>query len=129
MLEFKRADRVRALLQRELSEVIHRSVRDPRVRFCTVAAVELSPDLKYADIRISVVGNNKEKQGSLAGLKSASGFLRREVGRRIGLRYTPELRFELDESVDHLMRIDRLLKQVDDDAEKNDSAKTAGKDG
>ncbi len=119
MLEFKRSDRVRTLLQRELSEVIHRSVRDPRVRFCTVADVELSPDLKYADIRMSVVGNKKQKQGALAGLKSASGYLRREVGRRIGLRHTPELRFELDESVEHLMRIDRLLKQIDDTAEED----------
>ena len=129
MLEFKRTDRVRTLLQRELSEVIHRSVRDPRVRFCTVADVELSPDLKYADIRISVVGNKKQKQGTLAGLKSASGFLRREVGRRIGLRHTPELRFELDESVEHLMRIDRLLKQIDDTAEEDGYAESAGEDG
>ena len=109
MLEYKRSDRVQTLLQRELSDIIHRALKDPRVRFCTVAQVELSPDLKYADIQISVIGDKKRKQRTLAGLKSASGFLRREVGRRIGLRYAPELRFTLDESVDHLMKIDHLL--------------------
>lgn len=119
MLEYKRSDRVQTLLQRELSDIIHRSLKDPRVRFCTVAQVALSPDLKYADIQISVIGDKKQKQRTLAGLKSASGFLRREVGHRIGLRYTPELRFTLDESVDHLMKIDHLLKQIDNETEKD----------
>ena len=119
MLEYSRSDRVRTLLQRELSDVIHRSLKDPRVRFCTVAQVEVSPDLKYADVQVSVLGDKKQKQGTLAGLKSATGFLRREVGRRIGLRYAPELRFTLDQSVDHLMKIDRLLKQVHNEAEKD----------
>ena len=87
--------------------------------------VEVSSDLKYADVLVSVVGDNKQKQATLAGLKSASGFLRREIGNRIDLRYTPELRFALDKSVDHLMNIDRLLKQVEHDIEK-DGPVTAG---
>ena len=119
MLEYKRSDRVQTLLQRELSDIIHRSLKDPRVGFCTVAQVALSPDLMYADVQISVIGDKKQKQRTLAGLKSASGFLRREVGQRIGLRYTPELRFTLDESVDHLMKIDHLLKQIDNEMEKD----------
>lgn len=125
MLEYKRSDRVGTLLQRELSEIIHRSLKDPRVSFCTVGYVKVSPDLKYADVLVSVVGNNKQKQATLAGLRSASGFLRREVGNRIDLRYTPELRFELDKAADHLLEIDRLLKQVQQDTEE-DSPVTAG---
>lgn len=125
MLEYKRSDRVGTLLQRELSEIIHRSLKDPRVSFCTVGYVKVSSDLKYADVLVSVVGNNKQKQATLAGLRSASGFLRREVGNRIDLRYTPELRFELDKAADHLLEIDRLLKQVQQDTEE-DSPVTAG---
>ena len=123
-LEYKRSDRVGALLQRELSDIIHRSLKDPRVGFCTVGHVEVSPDLKYADVMVSVVGDKKQKQATLAGLKSASGFLRREIGNRIDLRYTPELRFALDRSADHLMKIDRLLKEVRRDIEKDDPATT-----
>ncbi len=124
-LEYKRSDRVGALLQRELSDIIHRSLKDPRVGFCTVGHVEVSSDLKYADVSVSVVGDKKQKQAALAGLKSASGFLRREIGNRIDLRYTPELRFALDKSADHLMKIDRLLKEVQEDIE-NDGTATSG---
>ena len=124
-LEYKRSDRVGALLQRELSDIIHRSLKDPRVGFCTVGHVEVSSDLKYADVSVSVVGNNKQKQTALAGLRSASGFLRREIGNRLDLRYTPELRFALDKSADHLMKIDRLLKEVQQEGD-NDGAATTG---
>ena len=108
----RRTDRVSVLIQRELSDIIQRDLKDPRVSFCTISQVEVSTDLKYADVKVSVVGNKKQKQNSIIGLKSASGFLRREVVQRIGLRHAPELRFELDDSVDQLMRIDHLLKQI-----------------
>ena len=108
----RRTDRVSVLIQRELSNLIQRELKDPRVGFCTISQVEVSTDLRYADVKVSVVGDKKQKQNSITGLKSAAGFLRREVVQRIGLRHAPELRFELDDSVDQLMRIDRLLKQI-----------------
>ena len=108
----RRTDRVGVLIQRELSEIIQRELKDPRVGFCTISQVQVSTDLKYADIKVSVVGDKKQKRNSITGLKSAAGFLRREVVQRIGLRHAPELRFELDDSVDQLMQIDRLLKQI-----------------
>ncbi len=108
----RRTDRVSVLIQRELSDIIQRELRDPRVGFCTVSQVEVSPDLRYADVKVSVVGDKKQKRNSITGLKSAAGFLRREVVQRIGLRHAPELRFELDDSVDQLMQIDRLLKRI-----------------
>ena len=108
----RRTDRVGVLIQRELSEIIQRELKDPRVGFCTISQVQVSTDLKYADIKISVVGDKKQKRNSITGLKSAAGFLRREVVQRIGLRHAPELRFELDDSVDQLMQVDRLLKQI-----------------
>ena len=108
----RRTDRVSVLIQRELSDIIQRELKDPRVGFCTISQVEVSTDLRYADVKVSVVGDKKQKRSSITGLKSAAGFLRREVVQRIGLRHAPELRFELDDSVDQLMRIDRLLKQI-----------------
>jgi ribosome-binding factor A len=108
----RRTDRVSALIQRELSDIIQRELRDPRVTFCTISQVEVSADLRYADVKVSVIGDKKQKRNSIIGLKNAAGFLRREVVQRIGLRHAPELRFELDDSVDQLMRIDRLLKQI-----------------
>lgn len=115
MLENRRQDRVGALLHRELSEIIHRVVKDPRIAFCTITHVDVSSDLKYVDVNISVIGDIEDKEDTLAGLKSASGFIRREISRRLALRYSPELRFSLDDSVDHLMKIDGLLKQIEDE--------------
>lgn len=115
MLENRRQDRVGALIQRELSEIIHRVVKDPRIAFCTITHVEVSSDLKYVDVNVSVIGDIEDKEDTLVGLKSASGFIRREISRRLALRYSPELRFSLDDSVDHLMKIDGLLKQIEDE--------------
>ena len=113
MVDNRRQDRVGTLIQRELSEIIQRSVKDPRVEFCTVTQAEVSSDLKYVDVKVSVIGDETQKDNTLAGLKSAAGFLRREIGRRLTLRYSPELRFTLDESVDYLMKIDGLLKSIE----------------
>lgn len=115
MLENRRQDRVGALIQRELSEIIHRVVKDPRIAFCTITHVDVSSDLKYVDVNVSVIGDIEDKEDTLAGLKSASGFIRREISRRLALRYSPELRFSLDDSVDHLLKIDGLLKQIEDE--------------
>ncbi len=110
MTNNRRQDRVGVLIQRELSEIIQRSIKDPRVEFCTVTQADVSPDLKYVDVKVSVIGDVDQKENALAGLKSATGFMRRELGRRLTLRYSPELRFALDESVDHLIRINELLR-------------------
>ncbi len=112
MIDNRRQDRVGALIQRELSEIIQRSVKDPRITFCTVTQASVSPDLKYVDVKVSVIGDEAQKSETLAGLKSAAGFLRREIGSRLTLRYSPELRFAIDESADYLFKIDGLLKSV-----------------
>lgn len=124
MADSRRQDRVGALIQRELSEIIQRSVKDPRVAFCTVTQAEVSPDLKYVDVKVSVIGDEVQKDKTLAGLKSAAGFLRREIGNRLTLRYSPELRFAIDESADYLFKIDDLLKSVtsEDEASENHTA-------
>ena len=121
MADSRRQDRVGALIQRELSEIIQRSVKDPRVAFCTVTQAEMSPDLKYVDVKVSVIGDEAQKDETLAGLKSAAGFLRREIGNRLTLRYSPELRFAIDESADYLFKIDGLLKSITSEDETSEN--------
>ena len=121
-MENRRQDRVGALIQRELSNVLQRSVKDPRLALCTVTYLEVSADLKYVDVKVSVIGDRQRRTEVLDGLKSAAGFIRREVSRGLALRYSPEFRFSLDESVDHLMKIDDLLKQLESEEEENTSS-------
>lgn len=121
MADSRRQDRVGALIQRELGEIIQRSVKDPRVAFCTVTQAEMSPDLKYVDVKVSVIGDEAQKEETLAGLKSAAGFLRREIGNRLTLRYSPELRFTIDESADYLFKIDGLLKSITSEDETSEN--------
>lgn len=104
-----RIGRINEEIQRELSALI-RSVKDPRVTgMVSVTAVETTPDLRYAKVFISVLDKSDSTQ-VLKGLKSASGWLRRELGRALQLRYTPELQFERDDSIDKGTHILDMLR-------------------
>jgi len=107
----RRRDRVASQIQRELGYLLLNEVKDPRVKFCSVTHVEVSPDLSYANVRMSILGDDQQKSDGLDGLESANGFIRREISHRLGLRTAPELRFKLDQSVEQLMYIDQLLKE------------------
>ena len=107
----RRRDRVASQVQRELGDVLLNDVKDPRMKFCSVTHVEMSLDLSYANVKVSILGDDQQKNDGLAGLKSASGFLRREISHRLGLRTASELRFKLDQSVEQLMYIDQLLEE------------------
>ena len=103
-------------VQRELSNII-RELKDPRVGIMTsVTAVEVTPDLKYCKAYISVLGDDETKAETLAGLKSAAGFIRRELARTVNLRNTPEIKFIMDESIEYGMRMSKLI----DDVRKNE---------
>ena len=107
-----RIGRINEEIQRELSALIP-AVKDPRVSgMISVTAEETTPDLRYAKAYISVLDKTQEKD-VLKGLKSASGFLRRELGRSLQLRYTPELVFQLDDSIDKGAHILELLRSVE----------------
>ena len=110
MAGLRRIERAAELIQRELSSILQNEVRDLRLAFCTVAHVELTSDLRYAKVVVSTVSD--EKEDILMALEKASGFLRRQVGARINLRYTPELRFRIDNTVDRLMEIDQMLASI-----------------
>jgi ribosome-binding factor A len=99
------------LIQRELSELLQRELRDPRVGMITITAVDVSPDFSHANVLFTMF--QKEKlEGTLAGLKRSAGFLRSQLARRIKLYTTPELRFEYDESVERGDRLSRLIESA-----------------
>jgi ribosome-binding factor A len=108
----RRADRVGALLQSALSEVLLRGVKDPRVGLVTVTGARMSPDLKHATIYVSVHGDERAEKQTLAGLASARAYLQSQIGRRLGLRFTPELRFEIDPTIGNAERLERLLREA-----------------
>jgi ribosome-binding factor A len=112
-LPFKRADRVAGLIQEELSRLLLREVKDPRLQQVTITAVRLSLDLRHARVFFTGPGGQGGFTEELKGLESAAGFLRGKLGRTLRLRYAPELTFEADESMERGLHIAVLLKQVE----------------
>jgi ribosome-binding factor A len=107
-----RSTRVGEQMKKELSEILGRKIKDPRVGFVTVTDVEVSGDLQQAKVYISVLGDAEKREDTLKGLSKAKGFIRSELGQRIRLRKTPEIIFEFDESIDYGNRIENLLHQI-----------------
>jgi ribosome-binding factor A len=111
-----RMRRVDETVRAVLSEVIATELKDPRVGFVTVTAVKTSPDLRHANVYVSVLGDAAARAETMHGLRSAHGFLQRHLARELTLKHTPTLTFAYDESVDHGMRINELLEQERPDA-------------
>lgn len=108
-----RMRRVDEAVRAVLSDTITAQLKDPRVGFVTVTAVKTSPDLRHARVYVSVLGSDAEREESLAGLRSAHGFLQRRLSGELRLKHTPALTFVFDDSVDHGMRITELLREED----------------
>ena len=110
----RRTQRVGDLLQAELSQLLLHSLQDPRVRMTSVSAVDVSPDLRRAEIRVSVLDDSKREE-SLAALRHAAGFLRHQLARRLRhMRVIPELIFTVDLGAEHSQRISDLLERLHD---------------
>jgi ribosome-binding factor A len=108
-----RMRRVNEAVREVLSSHIAGDLKDPRIGFVTVTAVDTSPDLRHARVYVSVLGGDPERQQALAGLESSAGFLQSRIGTELRLKRTPTLEFVYDESIDRGMRIERLLKEED----------------
>ncbi|MBZ2173832.1 30S ribosome-binding factor RbfA [Schnuerera sp. xch1] len=122
----KRVNRISEEVKRVVSELLQKGIKDPRINSMTsVTRVEVTNDLSYANIYVSVLGNEKAKEDTLEGLKSAKGFIRREIGNRIDLRHAPEPIFKLDESIEHSLYISKLIEKV----KKEDHQKRGDRDG
>ena len=105
--------RINGEVLKELSNIIRSEIKDPRINPMTsVVAVEVAPDLKTCKAYISVLGDEKSQQDTIAGLKSAEGYIRRELARTVNLRNTPEIRFILDQSIEYGINMSKLIDEV-----------------
>ena len=116
-----RIEKIQELMKQEISQIIQRELKDPRIGFVTVTSVECTGDLREAKIYVSLMGSEQQVKDSWAGLNRGLGFIRREIGKRIRLRFTPELTFELDKSLDYSAHIQELLLKIKADEAARDS--------
>ncbi len=121
---FKRADRVADLIKIEMADLLLKQVRDPRIGMLTITGVKVSDDLRSARVFFVEFGKKECSYGVSEGLKKAAGFLRRELGRRLQLRYAPELFFTWDPSFSYGERIEELIHEIheNEEQESGDSA-------
>ena len=128
-MAIQRPERVQEAIRQEVSKITQNEMKDPRIGFLTITKVELTPDLRYAKIYFSVLGEEKDKYLALKGLNSAKGYIKGLLADRIKLRFTPEITFKIDESLEHTKKIYDLLDKLkkerreDTDAENNSSDK------
>lgn len=111
----RRTDRVGDLLRSELNRLITRDLADPRVRLASVIGVDVSPDLRHADVGVSVLGEEAGRDEAVDALRGAAGYLRTRLAKTLRLKNVPELRFELDRGAEHSQRISDLLETLHDD--------------
>ena len=112
----RREDQLSGVITRELSDLIHTRMKDPRIGFASITGVELSHDLRYANVYVSVLGSKEDQRETMRGLGSATGFLRHELAQRLTIRHVPEIAFHLDESIARGARVMDLLRQVHADS-------------
>lgn len=125
---FQRADRVADLIKAEISDILLRQIQDPRLRNVTVTDVEVTRDLHLAKVFFVRLGESECSEDTRKGLQSAAGFMRRELGKKVQLRYVPELMFIYDESFAYGDRIERLLDEVRTEKEEEQKTSDDGQD-
>ena len=119
MRQYKRSERVGDLIREVISEMILRDLGDPRLATVTITEVEVTADLKLARVFFSARGDQGREEAALKGLESAAGFIKKNLGRELRLRYMPELIFQVDRSFDYGSRIDRLIQTIQDEKERD----------
>ena len=122
MAEGKRSDRVADLIRKEVSDMLMTSVKDPRIGFVTVTRVAVSDDCRQAKIYFSVMGTTEEQQRAIQGLASATGFIRKELGRRVRLRYTPEISFQFDPSIEYAIHMEEVFHELEKERRKREGS-------
>lgn len=107
-----RQDRIRQALKKEVSNIIHDELKDPRLGFVTITDIEITQDLRYAKIFFSVLGKDEDYKKTKAALDNAAGFIRKLIAQRIRLRFTPEIIFREDRSAEYSIRIQKALDEI-----------------
>ncbi|MCJ7705034.1 MAG: 30S ribosome-binding factor RbfA [Desulfobacterales bacterium] len=114
-MEGKRSDRVADSIRKEISEMLVKTIKDPRIGFITITRVTVSEDCRLAKVYYSVVGTPEQKRQSMEGLNSAKGYIRRELGHRMKLKYTPELVFQFDPSIEYAIHMGELIHHLQEE--------------
>jgi ribosome-binding factor A len=122
MTEGKRSEKVADLIRKEVSDMLMTSVKDPRIGFVTVTRVAVSDDCRQAKIYFSVMGTAEEQQRAAQGLASATGFIRKELGRRVSLRYTPEILFQFDPSIEYAIHMEKVFRELEKERRKREGS-------
>lgn len=108
----RRTDRLGELFRQEISLLLTNGLKDPRIGFATISHVEVTEDLSFAKVFVSVMGDDKDKQDTLIGLRQSASFLRSKISRQVKIRKMPALQFVLDDSLDHSQRVDEILAEL-----------------
>jgi ribosome-binding factor A len=117
-MAYYRINRISEEIRKEISNIIRTEVKDPRISdLFTIVKTEVTGDLRYAKVYVSVLGTEEQSRSTLEGLKKAAGFIRRELGSRLDIRYTPELLFVPDHSIEYSVEISRKLNELHQDEE------------
>ena len=127
MPNYRRVDRLNQLLREELSRLIRREMKDPRVSGVTVTGVETSPDLRHAKVFVRTLRDEPTAEDAVEGLQSAEGFLRKKLGKELRIRRVPEFNFQVDRSLERVRRIESLLDQVHEDHEDDEVHEEEGR--
>jgi ribosome-binding factor A len=112
MKTYPRADRVAAQIQKVLSEVLRKKIKDPRLEAALITGVKMSRDIKTANVYYTVTGGKGSKDETAKGFQEAHGYIKRTLAGQLGLRYMPEIRFYYDESIEYGAHIDNLIKSI-----------------
>ena len=108
-----RVRKIQEFIKQEVSRIILQELKDPRLGFVTVTDARITGDLREATVYVSLFGSDEEKKNTLAALSKARGYIRSEVGKRLGIRYSPQIEFKEDESLEYGMKIESILHDIE----------------
>ena len=120
-MDYRRPNKVGGVIQEEISRMLLREIKDPRIGFVTITRVRVSKDLRSVKVYFSVLGDQSAQADSLKGFNSATGFMRRELGRRLRLRYVPDIVFSFDPSLEHMGRLAELIQEIHEEEKPEDA--------
>jgi ribosome-binding factor A len=110
----KRSEQLEKSLIREINNIIYRKINDPRIKFVTITRVKVSSDLKFADIFVTIFNDKGQQKKALKGLKNATKFIRGELGKDLKLRYVPNIKFIIDEDLEHQYKLLKIITEIND---------------
>ncbi len=117
---FKRSEKVAEAVHELISELLVKGLKDPRIGFVTITGVKVTDDMHLATVYFTVIGNDAEKKTTEQGLNSARGFIRKEMGKSLRMRYVPDIVFKYDASVEYGSRIESILKEISSPEQSDD---------